>query len=135
MQIPLRTPFHLSWKTAVNLYFMNLELKLAICRQHCVSVIKTSRRTLYTEIIAAFLENYATIITALYGQNCRIFIAKHAEGPATGHLDTVFSWFPSVYKQILRWFPRFQVATTCFSCSPPDLNLLVTDFIFCIHVK
>jgi hypothetical protein len=20
---------------------------------------------------------------------------------------------------MLRWFPRFQVATTCFSCSPP----------------
>ena len=46
-----------------------------------------------------------------------------------------FSWFPCVYKQMLRWFPRFQVATTCFSCSPPDLNLIVTNFIFCIHVK
>ena len=56
-------------------------------------------------------------------------------GPATGHLDTGFSWFPCVYKQMLRWFPRFQVATTCFSCSPHDLNLLVTNFIFCIHVK
>jgi len=32
-------------------------------------------------------------------------------GPATGHLDTGFSWSPSVYKQMLRWFPRFQVAT------------------------
>jgi len=48
----------------------------------------------------------------------------------------IFIGFPvSVYKQRLRWFPRFQVATTCFSCSPPDLNLLVTNFIFCIHVK
>ena len=40
--------------------------------------------------------------------------SQHSEGPATGHLDTSFSWFPCVYKQILRWFPRFQVATTCF---------------------
>jgi len=40
-----------------------------------------------------------------------------------------------VYEQMLRWFPKFQVVTTCFSCSPPDLNLLVTNFIFCIHVK
>jgi len=31
--------------------------------------------------------------------------------------------------QTLRWFPRFQVASTCFSCSPPDLNILVTNFI------
>jgi len=61
--------------------------------------------------------------------------SKYSEGPATGHLDTGFSWFPCAYKQMLRRFPRFQVATTCFSCSPPDLNLLVTNFIFCIHVK
>ena len=45
-----------------------------------------------------------------------------------------FSWFPCVYKQMLRWFSKFQVATTCFSCSPPDLNLVVTNFMFCIHV-
>ena len=24
---------------------------------------------------------------------------------------------------MLRWFPRFQVATTCFSCSPPDVRV------------
>ena len=61
--------------------------------------------------------------------------SQYSEGPATDHLDTGFSWFPCVYKQMLRWFPRFQVATTCFSCSLPDLNLLVTNFIFCVHVK
>ena len=61
--------------------------------------------------------------------------SEYAEGPATDHLDTGFSWFPCVYKQMLRWFPIFQVATTCFSCSPPDLNLVVTNFMFCIHVK
>jgi len=58
-----------------------------------------------------------------------------SEGTATVHLDTGFSWFPCVYKQMLRWFPRFQVATTCFVCSPPDLNLVVTNFMFCLHVK
>ena len=61
--------------------------------------------------------------------------SQYSEGPATGHLDTGFSCFPFVYKQMLRWFPRFQVATTCFSCSPPDLNLVVTNFMFCLHVK
>jgi len=49
-------------------------------------------------------------------------ISQYSEGPATGHLDTGFSWFPCVYKQMSRRFPRFQVATTCFSCSPPDLT-------------
>jgi len=61
--------------------------------------------------------------------------SQYSEGPATGHLDTGFSWFPCVSKQMLRWFPTFQVATTCFSCSPPDLNLAVTNSVFCIHLK
>jgi len=61
--------------------------------------------------------------------------SQYSEGPATGHLDTDFSWFPCVYEQMLRWFPRSKIATTCFSCSLPDLNLLVTNFTFCIHVK
>ena len=61
--------------------------------------------------------------------------SQYSEGPATGQLDTGFSWFPCVYKQMLRWFPTFQVATICFSCSPPDLNLVITNFTFCLHVK
>ena len=60
---------------------------------------------------------------------------QYSEGPATGHLDAGFSWFPCVYKQMLRWIPRFQVTTTCFSCSPPYLNFLVPNFIFCVHVN
>jgi len=61
--------------------------------------------------------------------------SQYSEGPVTGHLNTGFSWFPFVYKQMLRWFPIFQIATTCFSCSTPDLNLVVTNFMFCLHVK
>ena len=63
--------------------------------------------------------------------------SQYSGGPATGHLDTGFSWFPCVYKQMLRWLPRFQVATTCFSCNPLDLNLnlSLTSFLFCLHVK
>ena len=57
--------------------------------------------------------------------------SQFPEGPATGHLDTGFSWFPCVYKRMLRRFPSFQVAATCLSCSPPDLNFLVT---FCSYL-
>ena len=55
--------------------------------------------------------------------------SQYPEGPATGHIDTGFPWFPCVYKRMLRRFQSFQVATTCLSCSPPDLNFLVT-FLF-----
>ena len=62
--------------------------------------------------------------------------SQYPEGPATGHLDSGFSWFPCVSKRMLRCFPSFQVAATCFSCSPPDLNFLVTlFFLICVHVK
>jgi len=80
---------------------------------------------LYYVCIAVFFTLDAGLLTR----------SQYSEGPATGHLDTGFPWFPCVHKQMLRWFPKFQVATTCFSCSPPDLNLLVTNFIFCIHVN
>jgi len=61
--------------------------------------------------------------------------SQYSEGSVTGHLDTSFSWFPCAEKQMLRWFPRFQVATTFFSRSPPDLNLVFTNFMFCLHAK
>ena len=56
--------------------------------------------------------------------------SQYPEGPATGHLHKGFSWFPYVYKRTLRWFPRPQVATACFSCSPHDLHFLDPYFIF-----
>ena len=34
------------------------------------------------------------------------------------------------HKQMLRWFPRHQVTTACFSCSPPDLDFLDSYFIW-----
>jgi len=60
--------------------------------------------------------------------------SQYPEGPAIGHLDTGFSWLPCVYKRMLRWFPSFQVATTCFSCNPPDLNFLVTFFFIFVYM-
>jgi hypothetical protein len=63
--------------------------------------------------------------------------SQYSDGPATDHLDTGFSWSACVYKRMLRWFPRFQVATICFSCSPPDLNvnLLVISFVYLYTCK
>jgi len=85
-------------------------------------------------VIFVYLFYYMCI--AIFTLDARLLArSQYSEGPVTGHLVTDFSWFPCVYKQTLRWFPRFQVATTRFSCRPPDLNLLVTNFIFCIYVK
>jgi len=56
--------------------------------------------------------------------------SQYPECPATGDLSTGFPWFSCVYKQMLRWFSRLQVATACFSYSPPDLNFLDPYFMF-----
>ena len=61
--------------------------------------------------------------------------SQYPECPAPGHLDTGFSRFRCGQKQMLICFPTFQVATPRFSSSPPDLNLVVNNFMFCIHVK
>ena len=42
---------------------------------------------------------YITILTSDAGLLAR---SQYPEGPATGHLDTGFSWFPCVYKRMLR---------------------------------
>ena len=97
---------------------------LTCCILSLLCVLSSYVYLLYYVCIAVFTLHAGLLVRSQY-----------SEGPATGHLDTGFSWFPCVYKQMLRWFPTFQVATTCFSCSPPDLNLLVTNFIFCVHVK
>ena len=36
---------------------------------------------------------------------------------------------------MLRWFPSFQVATRCLSCSPPDLIFLATFFSYLCTCK
>jgi len=73
----------------------------------------------------------AVLRTLVAGLLVRI---QYSEGPETGHLGTGFSWFPFVYKQMLRRFPIVQAATVCFSCSPPDLYLLDSYFIFMLSL-
>jgi len=86
----------------------------------CVCFFVTSCVLLYYVCIAVL----HTLVAGLLARS------QYPEGPATDHLDTGSSWFPCAYKQMLRWFPRLQVAAACFSCSPPDLNFLDSHFVF-----
>jgi len=60
--------------------------------------------------------------------------SQYSVRPATGHIDRGYSCFPCVYKQMLRWITRIQVATNSFSCSPADLNLVIKNFII-LNIK
>ena len=90
---------------------------MCICGTLCVFVVP------YVYLLYYVCIAVLTLDAALLARS------QYPEGPATGHLDTGFSRFSCVYKRMLRWFPSFQVATTCLSCSPPDLNFLVTFFL------
>jgi len=65
--------------------------------------------TLLNEIYVYLL--YYVCIAVLTVDAGRLARSQYPEGPATGHLDTGFSWFLCVYKRMLRWFPSFQVAS------------------------
>ena len=58
--------------------------------------------------------------------------SQYSEGPATGHFDTGLSCFPCAKQQMLRWFPRFQVVTTCYSCSPYLFIYSLTYLLTCL---
>ena len=123
-------------------YFLTLVLFTfcTCCILRCLVCIVVSCLVCIVVVLCVLLSSYVYL---LYYVRIAVFTldagllarSQYSEGPATGLLVIGFSWFPCVYKQMLRWFSRIQVATTCFSRSPPDLNLLVTNFIFCIHVK
>ena len=91
---------------------------------HLVWIIVSSCVLFYYVCIAVL----HTLVTGLLARS------QYPEGPAAGHLGTGFSWFLCVYKRMLRWFPRLQVATACFSCSPPELNFLDPYFIFMLSL-
>ena len=70
-------------------------------------------------VLCVLLSSYVYLLycvcIAVFTLDARLLArSQYSEGPASGHLDTGFSWVLCVYKQMLRWFPRFQVATTCF---------------------
>jgi hypothetical protein len=124
-------------------YFVTLVLFsfCTCCILRCfVCIVVSCLVCIFVVVLCVLLSSYVYLlyyvcIAAFTSDAGLLARSQYSEGPATGHLDTDSSWLPCVYKQMLRWFPIFQVATTCFSCSPRDLNLSVTNFIFCIHIK
>jgi hypothetical protein len=114
------------WQCYVYLFFyMCVVVVLVVLCVYCFRICCTMCELLYIG------DDGFTVEAELLARS------QYSEGPATDHLDRGVSWFPCVYKQMLRWLPTFQFATTCFSCSPPDLNLnlSLTSFIFCLLVK
>jgi hypothetical protein len=71
---------------------------------------KATRQSIQSSNIITAVITCIAVLTLDAGMLAR---SQYPECPATGHLDTGFSWFPFVYKRMLRWFPSFQVATTC----------------------
>ena len=119
------------YKMQENLWILQKILALLRC---LVCIVVSCLVCIVVIILCVFLSSYVYLLyyvcIAVFSLDAGLLArSQYSEGPATGHLDTGSSSFPCVCKQMLRWFARFQVASTCFSCSPPDLNL------FCLHAK
>jgi hypothetical protein len=67
-----------------------------------------------TKVTKIATTNINNFFVCFYFDAGQLAISQYPEDPATGHLDTGFSWFPWVQERTLRWFPPFQVAPTCF---------------------
>jgi len=111
------------WKLYTVLYYSGVHLLyMMYFKMSCVLLLAVC---IVVVVLCVLLSSYVYLLyyvcIAVFTSDAGLLArSQYSEGPATGHLDTGFSWFPCVYKQMLRRFPRFQIATTCFSCSPPD---------------
>jgi len=58
--------------------------------------------------LCLLLLSYVYVCIAVFTLDAGLLArSQYSEGPGNDHLDTGFSWFPFVYKQMPRWFPRF----------------------------
>ena len=109
---------------------------MCICCILCVFVVLMCICCTYVYLLYSYVFLLYYVCIAVLTLDAGLLArSQYPEGPATGNLDTGFSWFPFVYKRMLRWFPSFQVAATCLSYSPSDLKFLVIFFHICVHVK
>ena len=104
--------FHLPWCCFLTLVLFFLTLVLftfsTCCILRClVCIVVSCFVCIVVVVLCVLLLSYVYLlyyvciaVFALYtGLLAR---SQYSEGPATGHLDTGFSWFPCVYKQMLR---------------------------------
>jgi hypothetical protein len=80
-----------------NAAFVRAILDLIYKSQSCISGIELAKQLKYAGLLALMPDCW--LDAGLLARS------QYSEVPATGHLDTGFSWFPCVYKHVLRWFP------------------------------
>ena len=115
-----------------HLYLLYL---MCICCILCVFVYIMCICCIYVYLLYSYVYLLHDVCIAVLTLDAGLLASsQYPEGPATGHLDTGFSWFSCVYKRMLSWFPSFQVATTCLLCSPLDLNFLINFFFIFVYV-
>ena len=82
-----------------------LSCNISVCCHQSKSIVFLSRVYFCLLMYIVLLCVYCclTLVAGLLARS------QYPEGPATGHLGTAFSWFPCVYKRMLRSFSRLQV--------------------------
>jgi len=86
---------------------------MCICSVICICF------TLFVYVLPYVYLLYYVCIVVLTLNAGLLARSQYPEGPATGHLDTGFSWFPCVYKRMLRWFQVSKLLLHAFHVALP----------------
>ena len=111
---------HSAWQRATRAHVTNIKVFLccvfgltlkqefSICSIYqlfyCLqkNILETSARQMVTKLTTSYLMCICCTMCVLFLFNLNaglLATGKYSEGPATGHLDTGFSWFPCAQKQ------------------------------------
>ena len=95
--------FVVSYVYLLYSYVYSLYLMCICCTLMCIHCILYVFVVYYVYLLYSYvyLLHYVCI-AALTLDAGLLARSQYPEGPATGHLDTGFSWFPCVYKRTLR---------------------------------
>jgi len=109
-------------------YYHNHHHQLStLCRVYTLTYTKQ-----YMVNVTSFsMTNFSYFYTSTFRRLCAV-------SNMAADCSSLMSYFPGMrmlrwFKRMLKWFPRLQVATACFSCSPPNLNLL-DPYFKCMYI-
>ena len=88
----------------MNFFFTSFEPPRKVAGHTKVTVRKLLGAVFYTLIVYFYLHQHYELCVCVAGVTVVVELlarSQYSEGPATGHLDTGFSWFPCVCEQML----------------------------------
>jgi len=105
-----------------------VSLKLSFCNCFwltvCISVVVLCVLLSYVYLLYCVGIAFFTLDAGLLARS------QYSECPANCHFERGLSWFPLSKSKCRNILQDSKFATSFFSCSPTDLNFVITNFLF-----